>query len=140
VLTSTADGAGLACGVFEHFLSLGLKRPKVLGATHFHEIFENGFLKPRPSLAFGYMEVRLDREAQDLGDQITYLYKYGQISTTKTELTTLTASDLAVVSPATVAGKTPYCLLVHRANCRPAVLRLMVLTTQLSTELMIWWS
>ncbi|KAL2043280.1 hypothetical protein N7G274_003586 [Stereocaulon virgatum] len=74
--TDSSDGAGLACGVFEHFLSLGDKRPKVLGATHFHEIFENGFLKPRPSLAFGYMEVRLDREAQDLGDQITYLYNF----------------------------------------------------------------
>ena len=70
------DGAGLACGVFEHFLTLGDDRPKVLGATHLHEIFENGFLKPRASLTFGYMEVRLDKEAEDVEDQITYLYKY----------------------------------------------------------------
>ena len=61
--------------MFEHFLGLGNDRPKVLGATHFHEIFENGFLKPRPSLEIGYMEVRLDRAAQDIEDQITYLYK-----------------------------------------------------------------
>ncbi|KAL2059622.1 hypothetical protein ABVK25_000915 [Lepraria finkii] len=74
--TDSSDGAGLACGVFEHFLSLGDERPKVLGATHFHEIFEYGFLKPRPFLVFGYMEVRLDREAQDLEDQITYLYNF----------------------------------------------------------------
>jgi len=26
------------------------------------------------------MEVRIDRDAQDLEDQITYLYKYGQIN------------------------------------------------------------
>lgn len=69
------DGAGLACGVFEHFLGLGDDRPKVLGATHFHEIFENGFLAPRKSLSFGYMEVRLDQNANKVDDQITYLYK-----------------------------------------------------------------
>ena len=57
-------------------LSLGVYRPKVLGATHFHEIFENGFLAERSSLALGYMEVRLQREPVDLEDQITYLYKY----------------------------------------------------------------
>ena len=69
------DGAGLACGVFEYFLALGEDRPKLLGATHFHEIFENGFLPERPLLAFGYMEVRLDKEAAALENQITYLYK-----------------------------------------------------------------
>ena len=61
--------------MFEYFLGLGNDRPKVLGATHFHEIFENGFLKLRPALEFGYMEVRLDQDAQDIEDQITYLYK-----------------------------------------------------------------
>ncbi|KAF6234396.1 hypothetical protein HO173_007429 [Letharia columbiana] len=74
--TDSSDGAGLACGVFEHFLGLGIDRPKVLGATHFHEIIENGFLQPRPSLTYGYMEVRLDREAKDLEDQVTYLYNF----------------------------------------------------------------
>ena len=71
------DGAGLACGVFEYFLGLGDNRPKVLGATHFHEIFENGFLKLRPSLTSGFMEVRLDEKAKEVEDQITYLYKCG---------------------------------------------------------------
>ena len=70
------DGAGLACGVFDYLLSLGDLRPKVLGATHFHEIFENGFLQHKPGLAFGYMEVRIDDEARDVENQITYLYKY----------------------------------------------------------------
>lgn len=75
VLTLSIDGAGLACGVFEHFLSLGDGRPKVLGATHFHEIFESGFLQPRPTLAFGRMEVRVHKDAEEVEDQITYLYK-----------------------------------------------------------------
>lgn len=73
--TDSSDGAGLACGVFEHLLSLGKERPKVLAATHFHEIFENGFLRPRPELAFGYMEVQFDPSAKDTENQITYLYK-----------------------------------------------------------------
>lgn len=75
LLTSSTDGAGLACGVFEYLLGLGPYSPKVIGATHFHEIFENGFLRPRHSLAFGYMEIRLDDETEAIEDQITYLYK-----------------------------------------------------------------
>ncbi|KAL9127109.1 MAG: hypothetical protein Q9217_003959 [Psora testacea] len=74
--TESNDGAGLACGVFEYFLGLGDNTPKVLGATHFHEIFENGFLRPRSRLAFGYMEARLDKDAEDVQDQITYLYNF----------------------------------------------------------------
>jgi DNA mismatch repair protein MSH5 len=74
--TNAADGAGLACGVFEHFLSLGPERPKVLGATHFHEIFESGALKGRSELAFGHMEVRVDMGTESLDDQVTYLYNF----------------------------------------------------------------
>lgn len=74
--TSSVDGAGLACAVFEHFLSLGPERPKVLGATHFHEIFENGYLHPRAELAFGHMEVQIHKEAEAVEDQITYLYNF----------------------------------------------------------------
>ncbi|KAF2131755.1 hypothetical protein P153DRAFT_429981 [Dothidotthia symphoricarpi CBS 119687] len=74
--TESSDGAGLACAVMEHLISLGNERPKVIGATHFHEIFEMGFLKPRPALAFGHMEVRVDSEASEVNDQITYLYNF----------------------------------------------------------------
>ena len=76
ILTFTADGAGLASAVFEYFLALGDDRPKILGATHFHEIFEHGFLVKQPFISFGHMVVRLDREVAALDDQITYLYKY----------------------------------------------------------------
>lgn len=70
------DGAGLACGVFEYLLGLGDERPKVLAATHFHEIFERGFLPPRPELMFGHMEVRVDPKAEQIENQIIHLYKY----------------------------------------------------------------
>lgn len=77
--TNVSDGAGLCCGVFEYLLSLGDHRPRVLAATHFHEIFENGFLQDRyesSALAFGHMEVRVDTDATEAEDQITYLYNY----------------------------------------------------------------
>ena len=74
--TESHDGAGLAAGVFEHLLRRGAECPKILGATHFHEIFEAGFLQPQPSLGFAHMEVRMDVEASNIDDQITYLYNY----------------------------------------------------------------
>jgi DNA mismatch repair protein MSH5 len=75
--TDTADGAGLACGVFEYLLNLGDTRPKVVAATHFHEIFENGFLAQRPELEYAHMEVRVDKETTNIEEQITYLYNLG---------------------------------------------------------------
>lgn len=81
--TEAGDGAGLAAGVFEHLLLRGSEAPKVLGATHFHEIFESGFLAPRPTLAFAHMEVKVDLEATDHDRQITYLYTYRPGRSTK---------------------------------------------------------
>lgn len=74
--TNSVDGAGLACGMFEYLLGLGHHRPKVLGATHFHEIFESGFLKERSDLSFGHMEVHVDTSTEVVEDQITYLYNF----------------------------------------------------------------
>lgn len=70
------DGAGLACGIFEYLLSLGDERPKVLAATHFHEIFENGFLPERRFLALRHMEVRIEEMISGAREEVTYLYKY----------------------------------------------------------------
>ncbi|CZS90681.1 related to MSH5-meiosis-specific protein [Rhynchosporium graminicola] len=74
--TNSSDGAGLCCGVLDYLISLGVHRPKVLAATHFHEIFENRYLKEQPELSFGHMEVRLDTESEAVEDQITYLYNF----------------------------------------------------------------
>ena len=101
--TETHDGAGLTAGVLEHFLNLGEECPKVVAATHFHEIFENGFLQPRPALRFAHMEVNVDPEASEVEDQITYLYKYRQersISSFGTHCAAMNGIDPAVVQRA----------------------------------------
>lgn len=68
------DGIGLACGILEHLLNL-TEPPKVIAATHFHEIFENNFLGPHPRLQLGHMDVQVKEESKEVEDQITYLYK-----------------------------------------------------------------
>lgn len=73
--TNATDGAGLMTALLDHFLSLDDERPKVVVATHFHEIFENEFLTEGRVLAFAHMEVRVDTEAIDVDDQVTYLFR-----------------------------------------------------------------
>jgi hypothetical protein len=102
------DGAGLACGLFEHLLNLGSKRPKVLAATHFHELFEHGFLRPRPQMALAHMEVRVDEGLSGIGEQVTYLYKFDAVSySSKHDADNLTAFCLAAVIKALVPCKNP---------------------------------
>ena len=73
--TAANDGAGLAAGLFEHLASLGnAKRPRVLAATHFHEIFVSGILQTNANIAFAHMEIRLDEKSDDAREQVTYLY------------------------------------------------------------------
>ena len=50
------------------------------------------------------MEVRLNREAEDLEDQVTYLYKYELRHNDSASLTVPLALDTVVVTPVTVAG------------------------------------
>ncbi|KLJ07360.1 DNA mismatch repair protein MSH5 [Blastomyces silverae] len=105
--TESTDGAGLACGLFEYLLSLGEKRPKVLAATHFHEIFENGFLPQRRELGFGYMEVQVDPAARDVEDQVTYLYNFrsGRSNASfGTNCAALNGIDPAIISRANEIG------------------------------------
>ncbi|CEO58793.1 hypothetical protein PMG11_03495 [Penicillium brasilianum] len=73
--TNENDGIGLACGVLEHLLNLD-DPPKVIAATHFHEIFENDFLPLRPGLQLGHMEVNVCKESREVEDQVTYLYNF----------------------------------------------------------------
>ena len=53
-----SDGAGLFCGVLKHFLDRGLDCPKVLAATHFHEVFRTDLFDPEMlPVTFLHMQV-----------------------------------------------------------------------------------
>lgn len=73
--TNAMDGAGLLSALLEHFLNLGEDAPRVLAATHFHEIFENKLLSNTPKLSFAHMDVRVDLETDSVDDQVTFLFR-----------------------------------------------------------------
>ncbi|GES81967.1 MutS family protein MSH5 [Rhizophagus clarus] len=69
--TGSNDGAGLFCGVIEHLLGRGRDCPKVIAATHFHEIFENDLLPQVLPISLATMEIMRDDEKEEL----TFLYR-----------------------------------------------------------------
>lgn len=56
--THSPDGAGLLCGVIKHLLARGSNCPKVLVATHFHDVFRQELLDPESvPISFLHMQV-----------------------------------------------------------------------------------
>lgn len=92
------DGAGIFCGVLKHLLNRGAECPKVLVATHFHDVFNEQLLNPHDiPITFCHMQVifcmtdenisESDESAASLqtngikastGENITYLYKVAE--------------------------------------------------------------
>ncbi|KAG9319483.1 hypothetical protein KVV02_002732 [Mortierella alpina] len=70
--TTANDGAGLFCGLIEHFANIPSNdRPKVLATTHFHELFENKLLDLTLPISLYTMEV-----CQELnGLEATFLFR-----------------------------------------------------------------
>jgi DNA mismatch repair protein MSH5 len=74
--TNSQDGAGLMAATITHFANLGPGRPRLLVATHFHEILDGDFLEESAELAFAHMEIHIDIDAPTMEDQVTYLYQF----------------------------------------------------------------
>ena len=72
--TEVSDGIGIASGVYNYVLSSKDDRPKVLAATHFHEIFETGSLVEDSNLAFSFMEINAKADVREDQEPIVYLY------------------------------------------------------------------
>lgn len=72
--TNSDDGAGLLAAMLDHFLTSGSSSPRLLLATHFHELFEGGYLEDLPGLGLAHMDVLTDWEAAT-EDQVTYLFR-----------------------------------------------------------------
>ena len=81
------------CGILRHLIHLGTDCPKVMAATHFHEVFANGLLGLDLPIGYVHMEAMLtdgqegtlvnlkDAEAEGgvrigIGAEIHYLYRY----------------------------------------------------------------
>ncbi|OPB43495.1 Regulation of HR towards crossover [Trichoderma guizhouense] len=73
--TTADDGVGMFTAMLDYFLSSAAQSPKVLAATHFYEIFANGYLDHHSQLALAHMEVRIDTNAVDAEDKVIYLFK-----------------------------------------------------------------
>lgn len=73
--TNTDDGAALLAATLDYFLSLEQSAPRLLVATHFHEIFEGGYLEQHRGLCLAHMDVRIDWDNSQVEDQVTYLFK-----------------------------------------------------------------
>lgn len=101
--TNTQDGAGLLAATIDHFASLHLERPKLLVATHFHEILDGELLGESAELAFAHMEIHIDLEAPTVEDQVTYLYQLApgkSISSFGSRCAAMNGVDQAVVERA----------------------------------------
>jgi DNA mismatch repair protein MSH5 len=73
--TSTVDGAALFDALLNHFLQMGHgNAPKVLAATHFHEIFERRGFKQHPHLGMRHISVAVDPGALRLDEKVKYLH------------------------------------------------------------------
>ncbi|RKL29383.1 hypothetical protein BFJ72_g12011 [Fusarium proliferatum] len=77
--TNGDDGAGLLSALLDYYLSLGPECPRLLAATHFHEVFECGYLENHNGLRIAHMNVRMDWNASLVDDQVTFLFnlEYG---------------------------------------------------------------
>ncbi|KAI1154751.1 muts domain V-domain-containing protein [Nemania diffusa] len=101
--TNSQDGAGLITATINHFTNLGPERPKLLVATHFHEILDGDFLAESAELAFAHMEVHIDLDAPTEQDQVTYLYQFApgrSISSFGSRCAAMNGVDQAIVERA----------------------------------------
>ncbi|KAK7418315.1 hypothetical protein QQZ08_011302 [Neonectria magnoliae] len=72
--TNADDGSGLLAALLEHFLAMGQNSPRLLVATHYHEIFEGGYLREHKGLCLAHLDVRVNWSASQTEDQVTYLF------------------------------------------------------------------
>ena len=68
--TCSTDGIGLFCAVMEHFGNKGMDCPKVIAATHFHEIYSRKLLNLKWNWIMRDMTMQIMKE-----QGLVFLYK-----------------------------------------------------------------
>lgn len=72
--TQTEDGIALMAALIDNLASRRGEAPRVLAATHHHELFEPGVLKMGSNIALAHMDARIDVENKRSGDELVFLY------------------------------------------------------------------
>ena len=101
--TNANNGAGLLAALIDHFRSLGDGRPKVLLATHSHEVLQDDIVEKGNDMLFTHMDVHLSPDAEDIDSQVTYLFRLLPGSSTSsfgTRCAALNGVDSAVIERA----------------------------------------
>lgn len=73
--TEAVDGAALFGALVEHLTDPSKIRPRTLVATHFHEILNTEILRLSSRICLKHMHILIDRTAEEISDQVTYLYQ-----------------------------------------------------------------
>lgn len=72
--TQAEDGVALMAALIDNLASLRSETPRVLAATHHHELFESGVLKIGSNITLAHMDARIDVENEGSGDELVFLY------------------------------------------------------------------
>lgn len=73
--TDSIDGPALFGALVEHLTEHDQIRPRALLATHFHQVLAPGVLNLTKAVSLKHMQILIDREAEEISDQVTYLYQ-----------------------------------------------------------------
>lgn len=73
--TAADGGAGMFTAMLDYFLSPATAIPKLMVATHFHEVFLNGYLNKHSQLSLMHMDVTTHMDATNAEDRVTYLFR-----------------------------------------------------------------
>lgn len=72
--TQTEDGVALMAALIDNLASRQSEGPRLLAATHHHELFEQGVLKGCPNVALAHMDARIDIKDEGSGNELLFLY------------------------------------------------------------------
>lgn len=72
--TQTEDGVALMAALVDNLASRGSEAPRVLAATHHHELFETDVLNKDLNMTLAHMDARVNIENGDSGNELVFLY------------------------------------------------------------------
>lgn len=72
--TQTEDGVALMAALIDSLASRQREAPRVLAATHHHELFEPGVLNMGVNMTLAHMDARVNVEDGDSGNELVFLY------------------------------------------------------------------